>query len=142
MNANKIKLSMSRNSKRAFVANLSVDDVEIFATSHGHLLACALHLIGAEALHTTESEFLLALDEQGKLFGYEFVGGAKECVFMGEMWGGLILANLKSGVNDSSYRLVRSLLPKQLVATFNGDDAECAEEPSKYFKKFIYYPYV
>jgi hypothetical protein len=142
MNANQIKLSMSRNSKRALVANLSVNDEEIFATSHGHLLACALHLIGAEAVNTTDSESPMALDEQGKFFGYEFVGGAKEDVFMGEMWGGLMLANWKSGVNDSAYSLVRSLLPKQLVTVSNGDDAACADEPSKYFKKFIYFPYV
>jgi hypothetical protein len=142
MNANQIKLSMSRNSKRALVANLSVDDEEIFATSHGHLLACALHLIGAEAVDTSDSESLLALDEQGRFFGYEFAGGAKEDVFMGQMAGGLMLANLKSGVNDSAYRLVRRLLPEHLVATSNGDNADCAEEPSEYFKKFIYYPYV
>ena len=142
MNANQIKLSMSRNSRRALVANLFVNDEEIFATSHGHLLGCALHLIGAEVLVTHDNESRLALDEQGRFLGYEFVGGAKEDVFMGQMAGGLMLSNWKSGVNDSAYRLVRSLLPKLLVTVSNGDNAECAEEPSQYFKKFIYYPYV
>jgi hypothetical protein len=142
MNANQIKLSMSRNSKRALIANLSVNDEEIFATSSGHLLACALHVIGAEAVDTSDSESLLALDEQGKFFGYEFVGGAKEDVFIGQMGAGLMLANLKSGVNDPAYRLVRSLLPQHHGASSNGDTAECPEEPGNYYKKFIYFPYV
>ncbi|MYM23266.1 hypothetical protein GTP46_11475 [Duganella sp. FT135W] len=142
MNANEIKLSMSRNSSRALVANVYVNEEEVFATSKGYQLGCALHAMGVDALNQSGGGFTLAVDELGTFLGYKFGEKADERVFHGNLIGGLMLASVTGGKNDPEYHLVRSLLPEHLVTGPATAAPECPEESIEHFKKFIYYPFV
>ena len=134
MNANQIKLGMSRNSKNALVANVYVNEKEVFATSKGHQLGCALHAMGIDGLEPS--------NEQETFLGHKFGNSIKERAFVGSLLGGLMLAKLSGGENDPQYHLVRSLLPQHLVTEPKNTAPECPEESIEYFKKFIYYPFV
>lgn len=115
MNANQIKLGMSRNSSSALVANVYVNEKEVFATSKGYQLGCALHAMGVDGLEPSNMGFTLAVDEQGTFLGHKFGNSVKERVFVGNLLGGLMLAMLSGGENDPEYHLVRSLLPQPQV---------------------------
>jgi hypothetical protein len=134
MNPNQIKLGMSRNSKNALVANVYVNKKEVFATSKGHQLGCALHAMGIDGLEPS--------NEQETFLGHKFGNSIKERAFVGSLLGGLMLAKLSGGENDPQYHLVRSLLPQHLVTEPKNTAPECPEESIEYFKKFIYYPLV
>ena len=134
MNPNQIKLGMSRNSKNALVANVYVNEKEVFATSKGHQLGCALHAMGIDGLEPS--------NEQETFLGHKFGNSIKERAFFGSLLGGLMLAKLSGGENDPQYHLIRSLLPQHLVAEPKNTAPECPEESIEYFKKFIYYPFV
>lgn len=134
MNPNQIKLGMSRNSKNALVANVYVNEKEVFATSKGHQLGCALHAMGIDGLEPS--------NEQETFLGHKFGNSIKERAFVGSLLGGLMLAKLSGGENDPQYHLVRSLLPQHLVTEPKNTAPECPEESIEYFKKFIYYPFV
>ncbi|MYM30678.1 hypothetical protein GTP58_20300 [Duganella sp. CY15W] len=142
MNANQIKLSMSRNSSHALVANLYINDEEIFATSKGYQLGCALHALGITGLKSSGAGFTLAVDENGAFLGHKFGRSAKESVFIGNLTGGMMLAMLSGGGNDPEYHLVRTLLPQGLVTGPGPEATECSEKDIEYFKQFIYYPIV
>ena len=134
MNPNQIKLGMSRNSKNALVANVYVNEKEVFATSKGHQLGCALHAMGIDGLEPS--------NEQETFLGHKFGNSIKERAFVGSLLGGLMLAKLSGGENDPQYHLVHSLLPQHLVTEPKNTAPECPEESIEYFKKFIYYPFV
>ena len=134
MNPNQIKLGMSRNSKNALVANVYVNKKEVFATSKGHQLGCALHAMGIDGLEPS--------NEQETFLGHKFGNSIKERAFVGSLLGGLMLAKLSGGENDPQYHLVRSLLPQHLVTEPKNTAPECPEESIEYFKKYIYYPLV
>ena len=142
MNANQIKLGMSRNSSSALVANVYVNEKEVFATSKGYQLGCALHAMGVDGLEPSNMGFTLAVNEQGTFLGHKFGNSVKERVFVGNLLGGLMLAMLSGGENDPEYHLVRSLLPQRLVTEPTNTAPECPEESIEHFKKFIYYPFV
>jgi hypothetical protein len=139
---NQIKLSMSRNSSYALVANLFINEEEVFATSKGYQLGCALHALGVKGLAPSGLGFTLAVDEQGAFLGHAFGDSVKERVFVGNLIGGLMLAMLSGGGNDPEYHLVRTLLPQSLVTGLEPEAIECPEEDIEYFKQFIYYPIV
>lgn len=134
MNGNQIKLGMSRNSKNALVANVYVNEKEVFATSKGHQLGCALHAMGIDGLELS--------NEKETFLGHKFGNSIKERAFFGSLLGGLMLAKLSGGENDPQYHLIRSLLPQHLVTEPKNTAPECPEESIEYFKKFIYYPFV
>lgn len=134
MNPNQIKLGMSRNSKNALVANVYVNEKEVFATSKGHQLGCALHAMGIDGLEPS--------NEQETFLGHKFGNSIKERAFVGSLLGGLMLAKLSGGENDPQYHLISSLLPQHLVTEPKNTAPECPEESIEYFKKFIYYPFV
>lgn len=138
----KIKLSMSRNSSYALVAKLFINEEEVFSTSKGYQLGCALHALGIAGLKTSGMGFTLAVDEQGTFLGHKFGNSAKERVFVGSLVGGLMLAMLSGGGNDPEYHLVRSLLSQNLVTGAAPEPVECPEEDIEYFKGFIYFPIV
>ncbi|MGX9784450.1 hypothetical protein [Janthinobacterium lividum] len=142
MNANQIKLGMSRNSKNALVANVYVNEKKVFATSKGYQLGCALHAMGVDRLAPSNTGFNMAVDEQGTFLGHKFRNSIKERAFLGYLLGGLILAKRSGGENDPQYHLIRSLLPQHLVTEPKNTAPECPEDSIEYFKKFIYYPFV
>ncbi|MYM23267.1 hypothetical protein GTP46_11480 [Duganella sp. FT135W] len=139
---NQIKLSMSRNSSHALVANLHINGEVVFATSKGYQLGCALHALGISGLKTSGAAFTLAVNENGAFLGHKFEISAKESVFVGSLTGGLMVAMLSGGRNDPEYHLVRNLLPKNLVTCPEPEAIECTEEDIEYFKQFIYHPIV
>lgn len=134
MNGNQIKLDMSRNSKNALVANVYVNEKEVFATSKGHQLGYALHAMGIDGLEPS--------NEQETFLSHKFGDSIKERAFVGSLLGGLMLAKLSGGENDPQYHLIRSLLPQHLVTEPKNTAPECPKESIEYFKKFIYYPFV
>lgn len=142
MNANQIKLGMSRNSKNALVANVYVNEKEVFATSKGHQLGCALHAMGIDGVEPSNMGFTLAVNKQGLFLGHKFGNSIKEQAFLGSLLGGLMVARLFGGENDPQYHSIRSLLPQHLVTEPKNTAPECPEESIEYFKKFIYYPFV
>jgi hypothetical protein len=142
MNVNHIKLSMSRNSSRALVASLyNDDDEEIFATSSGYQLGCALHALEVSPILSQGHSFNLGLDEQGTFLGHSVGYAPDERVFFGGVGSALVLlGHFEDGEKDPQFHFVRSLLPPVLVSPSKTSSPACSYEAAKHFAKTIYFP--
>ncbi|MEV4780094.1 hypothetical protein [Burkholderia sp. LMU1-1-1.1] len=143
MNVNHIKLSMSRNSSRALVARLYNDDEEIFATSSGYQLGCALRALEASPIRSEGNSFTLGLDEQGTFFGHSIGYAPEERVFFGGVGSALVLlGHFEDGENDPQFHFVRSLLPPELVAPSKTSSSASSQEAARHFAKTVYFPVI
>lgn len=142
MNKNQIKISISRNSSSAMVAHVHVNEGEVFASSKGGMLACALHAMGVSPLVANGASFRLGADEDGTFFGHAVADTAEEKVFFGELLAGLgLLRHFDGGVDEPVYRFVRGLLPTTLLAS-ESPSLAWSQYEAKDFEKYLYYPLI